>query len=140
MRRCGTFEFHSHTHTHVRWDRVARSRGDKRECLRVDLARSREALRLRLGAVSDHLCWPQGYYDDDYHELAQSAGFRFLYTCDTGTNAFWRRDASHWPHPCVGAHRIKRLEVRDKPAAWLASRIWIHSRPLLSRAYLSIKR
>ncbi|GAB7523436.1 polysaccharide deacetylase family protein [Paraburkholderia sp. 2C] len=140
MRRCGTFEFHSHTHTHLRWDRVARSRDEKRERLQEDLVRARETLRLRFGEASDHLCWPQGYYDDDYREVALRAGFRFFYTCDSGTNTFQPYPAVRWLESGFDGHSIRRLEVRDKPAGWLASRLWVHSRPLLSRAYLSIKR
>ncbi|CAB3762190.1 polysaccharide deacetylase family protein [Paraburkholderia solisilvae] len=142
MRRCGTFEFHSHTHTHVRWDRVARSRDEKRERLRDDLVRARAMLRLRLGEDSDHLCWPQGYYDDDYREVALGIGFRYFYTCASGTNAFafGRRSGPSWPSPALNGHSIRRLEVRNKPAPWLASRLWVHSRPLVSSVYLSIKR
>lgn len=138
MREAGTFEFHSHTHTHVRWDRVAGSTNEKRERLQEDLSAARTTLRTRLGEVSDHLCWPQGYYDDDYREIALGAGFRHFYTCDVGTNVGadpLDRAAS------VDAERtIKRLEVRDRPASWLASRLWVHTRPAISRAYLSVKR
>ncbi|SAL30789.1 polysaccharide deacetylase family protein [Caballeronia arvi] len=138
MRNAGTFEFHSHTHTHVRWDKVAGSPGEKRECLHDDLHAARSVLRTRLGEVSDHLCWPQGYYDDDYREVALNAGFRHFYTCHTGTNVGANpldRNAS------ADAERtIKRLEVRDRPASWLASRLWVHTRPAISRAYLKIKR
>jgi peptidoglycan/xylan/chitin deacetylase (PgdA/CDA1 family) len=140
MRRCGTFEFHSHTHTHVRWDRVARSRDEKLERLHEDLEHARATLRARFGDVSDHLCWPQGYYDDDYREIARRVGFRFFYTCDSGTNAFRSREAAQWPPTRFDGYSIRRLEVRDRPATWLASRLRVHSHPLLSRAYLAIKR
>ena len=138
MRDAGTFEFHSHTHTHVRWDQVTRSSGEKRERLHDDLSAARATLRTRLGEVSDHLCWPQGYYDDDYRQVALNAGFRHFHTCHVGTNVGanpFDRDAS------PDAERtIKRLEVRDRPASWLASRLWVHTRPAISRAYLKIKR
>ncbi|SPB13604.1 polysaccharide deacetylase [Caballeronia novacaledonica] len=138
MREAGTFEFHSHTHTHVRWDRVTASSGEKRKSLQDDLSAARAALRARLGEVSDHLCWPQGYYDDDYREVALKAGFRHFYTCHTGTNVganpFDRNASSE------AERTIKRLEVRDRPASWLASRLWVHTRPAISRAYLRIKR
>ena len=95
-------------------------------------------MRARLGEVSDHLCWPQGYYDDDYREVALSAGFRHFYTCHTGTNV----GANPLDRNAFSdAERtIKRLEVRDRPASWLASRLWVHTRPAISRAYLKIKR
>ncbi|MDR5779356.1 polysaccharide deacetylase family protein [Caballeronia sp. LZ065] len=138
MREAGTFEFHSHTHTHVRWDQVAKSNVEKRARLREDLGAARRVLRARLGETSNHLCWPQGYYDDDYRAVALDAGFRHFYTCHTGTNVgagLLDRTAS------ADAERtIKRLEVRDRPASWLASRLWVHTRPAISRAYLTIKR
>jgi peptidoglycan/xylan/chitin deacetylase (PgdA/CDA1 family) len=128
MRQAGTFEFHSHTHTHTRWDRVSADASTKRASLRDDLQQARAALAHHLGDVSDHLCWPQGYFDTDYVEEAHAAGFRHLYTVEPGTN-------SRHGDPA----RILRLDVRDKPAAWLKSRLWVHSRPLLSRLYLKIK-
>jgi peptidoglycan/xylan/chitin deacetylase (PgdA/CDA1 family) len=134
MRKAGTFEFHSHTHTHVRWDQVTKSGEEKRECLQSDLAAARETLSKRMGEVSDHLCWPQGYYDDDYREIAREAGFRHFYTCHPGTNTNVHRAAHD------AERSINRLEVRNRPAKWLASRLWVHSRPLISKAYLGIKR
>ncbi|WP_321797770.1 polysaccharide deacetylase family protein [Caballeronia sp. J97] len=138
MRDAGTFEFHSHTHTHVRWDQATGSPAEKRKGLQDDLSAARTALRARLGEVSDHLCWPQGYYDDDYREVALNAGFRHFYTCHAGTNVGadpLDRNASD-----DAERTIKRLEVRDRPASWLASRLWVHTRPAISRAYLKIKR
>ncbi|SAK48264.1 polysaccharide deacetylase family protein [Caballeronia temeraria] len=138
MREAGTFEFHSHTHSHVRWDRVSVSTDEKRKALQHDLSAARAVLRTRLGEASDHLCWPQGYYDDDYREVALNAGFRHFYTCHTGTNVAANpldRNASD-----DAERTIKRLEVRDRPASWLASRLWVHTRPAISRAYLAIKR
>jgi len=134
MRAAGTFEFHSHTHTHTRWDQVTRSRDEKRTRLRDDLMVARQTLDDRLGDVSDHLCWPQGYYDEDYQEIALETGFRHFYTCHTGANESDKTRAGD-----VG-RSINRLEVRDRPAPWLASRLWVHTRPAISRAYLRIKR
>lgn len=127
MRQAGTFEFHSHTH-HTRWDRVSANADTKRASLRDDLLQARAALAQHLGDVSDHLCWPQGYFDTDYVEEAHAAGFRHLYTVEPGTNPRHGNPA-----------RILRLDVRDKPATWLKRRLWVHSRPLLSRLYLKIK-
>ncbi|WP_421377143.1 polysaccharide deacetylase family protein [Paraburkholderia sp. DD10] len=132
MREAGTFEFHSHTHRHVRWDQVSATADDKCAALARDLSDARTTLKARLGAVSDHLCWPQGFYDNDYRRVAVQAGFRHFYTCETGSN---------YPQADDNAARsITRLEVRDRPASWFASRLWIHTRPAISRAYLKIKR
>lgn len=132
MRVAGTFEFHSHTHSHVRWDQVSANAAEKCAGLTSDLADARATLAERLGTASDHLCWPQGYYDDDYRRIAAQAGFRHFYTCETGSNYAGRDDG--------GERSITRLEVRDRPASWLASRLWVHTRPAISRAYLRIKR
>jgi peptidoglycan/xylan/chitin deacetylase (PgdA/CDA1 family) len=132
MRRAGTFEFHSHTHSHVRWDRVARNREEKCAALRHDLLAARAELETRMGEASDHLCWPQGFYDDDYRQVARETGFRHFYTCEMGPNIRGTKEA--------GERSIYRLEVRDRPPSWLASRLWVHSRPVLSRAYLAVKR
>lgn len=132
MRDAGTFEFHSHTHSHVRWDQVSVNADEKCAGLERDLHDARTTLEARLGAISDHLCWPQGYYDDDYRRVAYQAGFRHFYTCETGSN-YPGNDAS-------AVRSITRLEVRDRSASWLASRLWIHTRPAISRAYLRIKR
>ena len=132
MREAGTFEFHSHTHSHVRWDQVSTDADDKCARLGRDLIDSRTTLKARLGATSDHLCWPQGYYDDDYRRIAIEAGFRHFYTCEAGSNYPGIEDNA--------VRSITRLEVRDRPTKWLASRLWVHTRPAISRTYLKIKR
>jgi peptidoglycan/xylan/chitin deacetylase (PgdA/CDA1 family) len=136
MRKAGTFEFHSHTHSHVRWDQVSASADDKRAGLARDLDDSRATLQARLGEVSDHLCWPQGYYDDDYLHVAGRAGYRHFYTCEPGSNYPGNRTGTD----TGTARSITRLEVRDRPASWLASRLWVHTRPAISALYLKVKR
>jgi peptidoglycan/xylan/chitin deacetylase (PgdA/CDA1 family) len=86
MRRAGTFEFHSHTHSHVRWDKVAPSREEKCAALRCDLLAARAALETRMGEASDHLFWPQGFYDDDYRQVARETRFKHFYTCEVAPN------------------------------------------------------
>ncbi|QGZ65706.1 polysaccharide deacetylase family protein [Paraburkholderia acidisoli] len=140
MRASGTFEFHSHTHSHVRWDKVAANPQEKRAWLARDLLDSRATLRARFGVASDHLCWPQGYYDDDYVSAAAQAGFRHLYTCEVGPNYRHARAHEAGSGATSEPRSISRLEVRDRPVSWLASRLWVHTRPALSRAYLRIKR
>src|SRR5699024_9515853 len=80
MRRAGTFEVHSHTHTHRRWDLECNSRSQKHDQIHADLLQSRQTLQSQLGSVSSHLCWPQGYFDDDYLDAARDLGFTHLYT------------------------------------------------------------
>lgn len=127
MRAAGTFEFHSHTHTHTRWDRSEPDPGVRHAKLADDLARSRAALEQRLGQPTPHLCWPQGYHDDDYVATARAAGFTMLYTTLPGTVT---RSADPW-HLC-------RIVVKGD-ADWLGSRLWIYRHPGLTAAYLTLR-
>ncbi|HTZ00010.1 MAG TPA: polysaccharide deacetylase family protein [Rhodocyclaceae bacterium] len=124
MRAAGSFEFHSHTHTHVRWDQATADAGEKRRRLAEDLAAARATLADRLGAAGDHLCWPQGYFDDDYMAVATAAGFRHLYTVLPGAN-----------RPGDPPARIHRIVVKDKGAGWLLSRLWLYRQPRLADWY-----
>lgn len=126
MVEAGTFEFHSHTHTHTRWDKVCGADvAAKRRHIARELADSRASLIERLGGVSDHLCWPQGYFDADYVQAAREAGFRHLYTTDPlGQN----RPGSDPAH-------IYRFAVRNRAGGWLNRRIWQSRDPLVGPLY-----
>jgi peptidoglycan/xylan/chitin deacetylase (PgdA/CDA1 family) len=126
MMEAGTFEFHSHTHTHTRWDKVCGADvAAKRAHVEEELAASKAALQRELGSVSAHLCWPQGYFDDDYIAVARAAGFRYLYTTDAlGQNT-------------VGAdpEHIYRFAVRNQPGTWLNRRLWLSGHPVIGPKY-----
>lgn len=125
MKAAGTFDCHSHTHTHTRWDKLHSEAGQKRLALTDDLAAARRTLERRLGASSNHLCWPQGYFDQDYLDAAHAAGYRHLYTIAPGANC-----------PGQDRDRIRRIVVKDKSANWLLSRLWIYRRPKLAAWYV----
>ncbi len=98
MQAAGTFEVHSHTHTHTRWDQKAATVAEKRERIAEEFAQARAVLTEKMGTVSAHLCWPQGYFDEDYVELATQAGFQFLYTTDAyGHNTVGGRPDAYLP-------------------------------------------
>lgn len=122
-----TFEIHSHTHTHTRWDKLIPA-DKKNEKIHADLSASRESLREHLGEVSRHLCWPQGYFDTDYVSIAQSLGWRYLYTTEAGTVT--RRSLPE---------RLPRIVVKDKPASWLKSRLFCYQNPKLAASYQWLK-
>ena len=128
MQQAGTAEFHSHTHSHTRWDQTISHPEQRAEALSKDLAASRHTLTTRLGKDSRHLCWPQGYYDASYQEIAQQSGFTHLYTTQPGV-------VRHGTDPL----QIPRLVVKDKPAAWFSQRLKLYNHPWLSAFYLSIK-
>ncbi|MEI2417708.1 polysaccharide deacetylase family protein [Orrella sp. JC864] len=129
MRQAGSFEIHSHTHTHTRWDRQCAGRQEKAAAIAADLQASRQALVRHLGGVSEHLCWPQGYFDDDYRQAAQAAGFRYLYT----THAFGRN------LPGGDPGHIYRFAVRDRDERWLAQRLRLARHPLWAPLYNRFK-
>lgn len=127
MQAAGTAEIHSHTHTHTRWDRQLTDPAQRRDALAADLAASRAALAAH-GGASDHLCWPQGYYDDDYRAVARQAGFRHLYTVRKGINT-----------AATPAEEIRRMVVKDRAGGWFASRLFLYRRPLLGGLYLRLR-
>ncbi|HET8598667.1 MAG TPA: polysaccharide deacetylase family protein [Castellaniella sp.] len=128
MRQGGVCEFHSHTHTHTRWDK--QDAGRKNAHMRDELDRSRACLAERLGEASDHLCWPQGYFDADYVGIAREAGFRHLYT----TRAFGRN------RPGSDPASIFRFAVRDTTGASVGRRIRVAASPWLGPAFNAWKR
>lgn len=128
MHKADSFEFHSHTHTHQRWDRLIDDPQARRIKLAEDLAASRAALATHLGAVSSHLCWPQGYFDAGYQAVAHSAGFTHLYTVNKETCTAKTSVAA-----------IPRVVVKDRADGWFGRRLWLYRHPQLTRAYLALR-
>lgn len=127
MQAAGTFEFHSHTHTHTRWDKTIAEPGARRSALAKDLAASRALLAARTGE-SQHLCWPQGYYDNDYRAIASANGFRYLYTVKKDINT-----------TATSPEEIGRIVVKDRADNWFGSRMFIYRQPLLGGLYLRLR-
>ena len=127
MRTAGSFEFHSHTHSHTRWDREIADQAERDVRLAADLQQSRDTLNAHLGNASSHLCWPQGYYDNNYQQVAKRAGFDYFYTVGKGTCT-----------TTSDPQRIPRVVAKDKPGNWLPMRLWIYRRPALAAAYLAL--
>ncbi|WKU20359.1 polysaccharide deacetylase family protein [Advenella alkanexedens] len=124
MEAAGTFEVHCHTHTHTRWD-LNCDRAGKCAGIANDLQLSRAALLRELNKDTPHLCWPQGYFDDDYIQAAEALGFSVFYTTDAyGFNV-------------VGGDPkyVYRIAVRNKPGAWLMHRIGIAKNPYWGPLY-----
>lgn len=124
----GAVEVHSHTHTHTRWDRTVSDLSARRQSLAEDLATSRATLQHRLGFEERHLCWPQGYFDDDYVAVAQAGGFSHLYTT--------RRRMNYQGSPTA---RIGRIDTRDKGAGWLVPRLNLYTTPVVGELYCHLR-
>lgn len=128
MRLTGTFEFHSHTHTHTRWDKELPPGEGRIAALTEDLARSRETLVARLGTASQHLCWPQGYFDPAYVKAATESGFRYLYTTVKRPNL-----------STDNPQYIGRIVTKERSAGWLGRRMMIYGSSVLGRLYLKLR-
>ncbi len=118
MHRSGLVEFHSHTHTHRRWDSmpdICRSQ----DLLRADVLLSRERMKEMLGCCSRHLCWPEGYYNHDYIEVAKELGFSYLYTTERRMN-----------NPVSDSLRIGRISTKEREnVGWLKRRLFYYTTP-----------
>lgn len=129
MHAAGTFEFHSHTHTHTRWDKIfATDRKGKREGLIADLRQAQILLQEKLGEKSAHLCWPQGYYDQDYIDAARALGYRYLYTVE-----------KHINDRATDPLKIGRIVIKNKVRSWFGSRMWLYRHGLVGRGYLMLR-
>lgn len=129
MREDGTFEFHSHTHTHTRWDKIWTSdRQEKRAELEKDLLQAQTLLTQKLGEKSHHLCWPQGYYDQDYIDVALKLGYRYLYTT-----------AKQMNERTIDPLKIGRIVIKNKVNPWFCSRMWLYRLPWLGKTYLALR-
>lgn len=124
MQRQGTFSFHSHTHTHNRWD-LAEDAANKHIAIRHDLIQAQEELKLHLNDVSAHHCWPQGYFDMDYVQIAQELGFEYLYTTEPYGFNFPQGDPAH----------IYRIAAKNKSGLWLMQRLWFAKNSSAGRWY-----
>lgn len=128
MQAEAVIEVHSHTHTHSRWDKLISDQTERQNALAEDLTDSRINLQKRLGLTDSHLCWPQGYFDDDYVSVALSCGFKYLYTT--------RRRMNYHNSP---ATRIGRIDTRDKGAGWLVPRLNLYTTPVLGDVYCHLR-
>lgn len=128
MEASGVVEIHSHTHSHIRWDQAFPDMGERLAKLEEDLARSRQTLQDRLGKTDRHLCWPWGYFEPGYQDVATRAGFVAQYTVAKGVN-----------QPGSDPRRISRIVVKDRTGNWLSSRLWIYRRPWVGGLYLKLR-
>lgn len=129
MKDSGVIEFHSHTHTHTRWD-LSEQATNKNALMAHELTQTRATLVEHLGCVSDQLCWPQGYFDQDYVSIARAAGFCYLYTTDAFGQNRVNGDAQY----------IYRFAVRNTTGISVGRRIWIAGNPLIGPVFNNWKK
>lgn len=124
MRQSGLVDFHSFAHTQTRWDQQLNEEG-KNLAMKKELDQSKELLLKELGEVSEHLSWPHGYFDEDYIQLAQEAGFELLYTWDEFGFNQAEQNLTH----------IYRIDVPNKGSAALAKALFFARKPHLGKLY-----
>ena len=125
IKEAGTFEIHSHAYTHKRWDELCATAADKRRFLAQDLATAHQTLQHYLGKASEHLCWPQGYFDEDHLDVARAAGFSHFYTTDAHDQNKSEQDREY----------IYRLSVKNRAALQFAQGILLARSTLLGPLY-----
>ncbi len=130
MDASGVMQIHSHTHTHTRWDKVASSREEKIEKISEELALCRGLIAQRLNKQDDFICWPQGYFDEDYKQAARDLGFRYFFTTD----------AYGFNKPQGDAENIYRIAVSNRSGKWLLNRLFYARDTLAGRLYGKFKK
>ena len=119
MRDSGLVEFHVHTHSYKRWDRLSASRTERCRYVREDTLEGKRCLTEKLGSCSSHLCWPEGYYNKDYINLARELGFSYLYTTERRMN-----------FPENGSLKTGRISTKEREhSGWLKRRFFIAPLP-----------
>lgn len=96
---------------------------ERRDRMWREIAGGKEELEGILGHPVQSLCWPWGEYGEQALRLALDAGFRVFFTTREGVN------------PAGRSLAVRRFKAKSKSGAWLASRAWIYSRPLLGAVY-----
>ncbi|MBF0538132.1 MAG: polysaccharide deacetylase family protein [Nitrospirae bacterium] len=127
MELSGVIDVQSHTHTHVRFDKLYEDNNTTLAHLHSDLQRSRGLIQERLNKDCLCLCWPWGVYDDQWIATATEVGFKALFTTHPGTNT-----------PQDSLLRINRLVIGNVGEFAFRKKLFIHSRPWLSKAYVRV--
>lgn len=117
----GSISLQSHSHTHGDWWGHKGSWCYRLAALRDDLLESKRTMKEKLGVEPDQLCWPRGVFTVEMMQIAQQSGFRAQYSVLRGYN-----------QPLE--HRVvRRLNMEDKSADWLSTKIARYERPLVSQ-------
>ncbi len=122
MRASGLVDFYSHTVNHAPCDRLAPA------AVAEELRVSKRVLEERLGSPCPYLCWPLGKFSTGAVALAREAGYRALFTT-----------RHHVAGPGTDPFDIPRVVVKDD-VPWFARRLKVYTSPILSRAYLAVKK
>ncbi|RMG70832.1 MAG: xylanase [Nitrospirae bacterium] len=126
MEASGLVDIQSHTHSHRRWKKEM-NEVEQKEFLMKDLSISKKTIEDRLGKTCNALCWPWGDNSELSREIALKAGYRMLFTTEKGTN-----------HTAADLLGIKRVVIGNIGVQSLGKKLFIHSRPLISKLYLWI--
>lgn len=122
MLRDRLVEFHVHTHSHQRWDRLLVTQKEQCEHLYKDILLSKKSMIEHTGICSQHLCWPEGYYNQDYIKVAKELGFSYLYTTERRMN-----------NTDKGTLQLGRISTKERESSmWLKRRLFYYTTPFFS--------
>jgi len=116
----GLIKLQSHSHSHGAWWKDAAHWPENLVAMEEDLILSRELLTERAGITPTQICWPKGQFTMEMVHRAKSLGFMHQFSTLRGGN-----------RP-ITDRMVRRLHVEDRPAEWLAGRIWLYNNPLCS--------
>lgn len=124
MEGSGLVRIESHTHRHVRCDASLPA-----ETLAEELRISKAEIESRLRKECRYLAWPFGAYDARATNAAVACGYRAAVTTLKGTNS-----------PGCDLMQLRRVTAKNRSMAWFRLVLSLFSHPLLSEAYLTLKK
>lgn len=127
MEESGIIDIQSHSHTHQRWDKLYKNTEELRRHLNLELALSKSIIEKKLNKDCSSICWPWGIYNENYINLARSAGYKLCFTTEKGSNNLFS-----------DPYRIKRIVIGDIGTLNFRKKLYIYSKPRLSNIYLKI--
>lgn len=125
MERSGVMDVQSHTHTHPLC-RVGQEIDEA--VLREELRRSRALIEERLGKRCRILCWPRGWFNQAAVRIAHEEGYEACFGTIPGAN-----------EGAADLGALRRIDVRQGGAGWLAGRLFIYTRPALAAWYMRLR-
>ncbi len=130
MDASGIMQVHCHTHTHTRWDKESKTREEKIANISHELEQSKALISQHLNKEDVYICWPQGFFDDDYKQAARDNGFQYFFTTD----------AYGFNKPLGNKEHIHRIAVSNRSGRWLLNRLFYARDSLPGRLYGKFKK
>lgn len=116
-----SIDFQSHTMTHLRCDSSS-------EQSLAEIELSRTTIEAMTQKACHAFAWPYGAHNDDDRAALKRAGYKAVFTVETGV--YTARS-----NPMA----IKRIEMKDRGADFIKSRMRLYTTPLVGPLYAALK-